>query len=345
MHPIGRRLTAALSLALVALPLAACGDDKPDPGTDPGEVVEGRSGVEIDTGKRMQVLVPAGRLDIRLGEPISSLPSERTAQLTRRDAPEGGSFVPLVWSFDTSALEAFAPIFGDRSPLKIELVADGETYTLAPPTAEKRSDAKPSYIAIEGPGRELTLEVGYDGVTQELDLVSGKRDAGRAAGLYDLPEPKPNAAVEDLLKDCPMASWSTEPGEFRNYSCQIAAPVPTPYVVGEWAKPNHTWLAIYADTNLTAYALTNGAGQAVTYAVETNEDVSKVRGEKALGIIGDQVLAGTARGIMVFEVKGDLPSEFELRRRYELTATGATGDAPERITREIGGTVPLKYGS
>lgn len=343
MHPTGRRFAAALSLALLALPLAACGEDEPDPGTQPGEIVEGRSGFEIETGKWMQVLVPAGRLDVRLGEPIEALPEERTAQLTAREAPDGGTFVPLVWSFDTSALEGYGVVFGDRSPLKIELVADGEAYHLAPPTAERRRDAKPSYVAVDGPARDLRLRVGYDGVTQELDLRSGKRDAGRAAGLYDLPEPDPGAAVEDLLEDCPMEDWTTPVGEFRNFSCQLAKPVATPYVVGEWAKPGRTWLAVYTDTTLTAYALSNSSGQGVTYTVEANEDASTVRGKPALGIIGDQVVTGTARGIMVFEVRGDLPEQFQLRRRYELVASGSTGDAPKRITREIGGPVPLEY--
>ncbi len=331
-----RRLTA-LALGLL-LPLTACGDDDPaSPTTKVGDQIPGRIS-DLKPGTSTAILTPAGRLSVGFAEPVERLEEKETTDLTARTAPDGATFVPIVWSFQDDAIYGeLTRLFGERKPLEVELVAGKEKYSLIPPDSATGKAAQ--YVVVEGDGSELSLEVTYNKVTQTLDAETGKLDKGVAAGLYDLPETKVR------LKDCPIKSWFTEPGVFPQYTCQYTNAVATPYVVDTWAKPGRTWLAVSVATNLLLYATGELDGDIASYRVVGSKELSTVNGKEALGTLREKVDAGFAAGTLVFDVKGPLPKKLHILREYKLTLNGAAGkiDAPERRTVKIGGDVDLVY--
>ena len=132
-------------------------------------------------------MVPSGRLDIRVGHPVMRLDEEATTEREVRTAPEGGVFLGITWTFGPGDMHAFDKVFGQPLPLKMILTSGGKEYPLAPPRlALTGAESDAYYVAVEGDGEDAVIEVEYAGVTQTLDLVSGKREAGDAKALYKL---------------------------------------------------------------------------------------------------------------------------------------------------------------
>jgi hypothetical protein len=327
----------ALLLGLV-LALSACGEEAPaSPDTNVGDQIEGRV-ADLDPGESKDVVTPAGRLSVSFADPVTSLDEESTTDLTARSAPEGGSFVPIVWSFkDDEIFGEISRLFGDRQPMEVTLVTGGESYELVPPGASPGKKAE--YVAVEGSGEDIELEVTYDELTQTLDADTGKLEKGVAKGLYDLQKTKVK------LRDCPIKKWFTQFGVFPQYECRYTTAVPSPYVVNEWAKPGHTWLSVTVATNLAIYATGELSGALASYRVVDSSELSTIGGKKPLGTLDESVNAGAASGILVFDVKGKLPKTMHLLRQYKLTLNGASGkiDAPEKRTVKIGGDIQLVY--
>jgi hypothetical protein len=335
MCPMKLRL-AVLAAALL-LPLTACDDEAPrSPQTSIGDQVEGRTG-DLEAGERTAVVTPAGRLTVSFGDPVRELDKEQTTDLVARTAPEGASFVPLVWSFQEDVFGKVALLFGDRKPLEVALVSDGERYPLTPP--EDATGQSTEYVVVDGAAKHLQLEVTYNKVTQTLDARTGRLDKGVAAGLYALPRTKIR------IKDCPIKQWFTEPAVFPQYTCQYTTAIPSPYVAETWAKPGHTWLSVTVATNLALYATGELGGAIASYRVVDSKELSTIGGRKSLGTLREKVDGGLASGTIVFEVKGRLPRTMRLMREYELSLNGAAGkvDAPQHRTVRIGGDVPLLY--
>ena len=86
----------------------------------------------------------------------------------------------------------------------------------------------------------------YDGLTQSLDPRTGRRDAGRAGPLYDLPgwTAAAPACPDGLLLAAPGFGFSGEDEE-RRVTCEPPAATATPYADGlGWAAPGRTWLSV-----------------------------------------------------------------------------------------------------
>ena len=94
MPPLRRRLAAAAALATL-LPLTACGDEMPAIRTVPvGDIVEGRTPEQIADGKRSFLMLPVGRLDLRVGELLERIDDDETRDGVGQRAPDGGRLVP-----------------------------------------------------------------------------------------------------------------------------------------------------------------------------------------------------------------------------------------------------------
>jgi len=332
-----RRLAALAALGLL-LPLAACTEDTPEsPDTKVGDTIEGRT-AGLDIGERTPVLTPAGRLKVAFADPVTRLEKDETTELTARRAPEGGSFVPVVWSFEDDAIYGeITRLFGDRQPLEIELVTGGERYSLTPPNPGGGQAAE--YVAVDGNGAGAELEVTYDGLTQTLDAETGELDKGVAEQLYDLPKTKIR------IKDCPTKKWFDQPLIFQHYECKFTTAIPSPYVVNEWVKPGHTWLSVTVATNLGLFATGELDGALASYDVVGNTELSTVDGEKPLGTLREKINEGAASGTLVFDIKGKLPQTMQILREYKLNLNGAVGtiEAPQKRTVKIGGPIELVY--
>jgi hypothetical protein len=334
----GRCLLAALSALGLLLSLAACSEEQPEsPDTKVGDQIEGRV-ADLDPGKSTDVLTPAGRLTVSFADAVTRLEKDEATDLTARSAPDGGSFVPVVWSFqDDDIYGEITRLFGDRQPMEVELVTGGESYTLTPPDAGPGKKAE--YVAVEGSGDDVTLEVTYNGLTQTLDAETGKLDKGVAKGLYDLPKTKIK------IKDCPIKGWFTKPGVFPQYECRYTTAVPSPYVADTWVEKGHTWLSVTVATNLALFATGELNGALASYRVVDNTELSTIGGEKSLGTLNSKVNAGVASGTLVFDILGKLPKKMHLLREYTLTLNGVVGkiDAPEKRKVKIGGDIKLAY--
>jgi hypothetical protein len=333
-----RRLTA-LALGLLLLPLVSCSEDDPEsPDIAAGDTVAGSFG-EIEADKPVDVVTPAGRLSVAFGEPVQALSEEQTTDRTEKKPPEGGAFVPIVWSLDDKVWGDIARVFGDREPLKVEVTVDGETYAVPPPSpgGEKTTE----YLAVDSAGKDIRLDVGYGDLTQTLDVESGELEKGVAAGLYDL------AGTKVRIKNCPIAKWLKDPTDFVQYKCQYTTAIPTPYIANTWAKPGHTWLAVNIATSLVLFATGSLLEESIAnYDAIGVTDRSTIDGKKPLGILDERAVDGTSSGVLVFDIKGRLPKTMDVLREYKLTLSGAAGkvDAPQRRTARIGGELELKYG-
>lgn len=334
----GRRRLAALAALGLMLPVAACSDDTPaSPDTKLGDQISGRVG-DLEPGERTAVVTPAGRLSVSFADPVTSLEKDQTTDLTARSAPEGGSFVPVVWSFDNDKIFGeITRLFGDRKPLEVDLVAGDKHYSLTPP--DSGPGRKAEYVAVKGKGEDVSLEVTYDGLTQTLDAETGKLDKGVAAPLYDLPKTKIK------IKDCPTKEWFDQPLIYQQYECRFTTAIPSPYVVNKWAKKGHTWLAVTVATNLALYATGELDAAIASYDVVGNKELSTIDGKKPLGTLNERVNEGQASGTLVFDISGELPKKMQILREYKLNLNGAVGkiDAPQKRSAKIGGEIELVY--
>jgi hypothetical protein len=242
-----------------------------------------------------------------------------------------------VWTIEDKVYGEIARLVGDRRPLEVELVADSERFSLTPPDSGAGKTAQ--YVAVGGNADDLGLEVTYDGLTQTVDVATGERESGVAERLYDL------AGKELRIKDCPIKKWFTDPTRLLAYECKYMTAVPSPYVANTWVEKGQTWLAVTVATNLVNYAIGQLNGSIASYEVVANEERSTIDGAAPLGTLREKVDGGAAFGVVVFDIKGELPDTMRVMRRYRLTLNGAVGkiDAPQKQTVKIGGDVKLVY--
>lgn len=337
VSPGRRGLTALAALGLL-LPVAACSGDAPESAdTKVGDQISGRVG-DLERSERTAVVTPAGRLSVSFADPVTRLDEDQTTDLTARSAPDGGSFVPVVWSFvDDKIFGELTRLFGDREPLEVRLVAGRKKYPLTPPDSGPGNQAE--YVAVEGNAKDLSLEVTYDGLTQTLDVGTGKLDKGAAAGLYELPKTKIK------IKDCPTKEWFTTALIYQQYECQYTTAAPSPYVANKWAKKGHTWLSVRVATNLALYATGELDGALASYDVVGNKELSTINGAKPVDTLNEKVNEGAASGTLVFDITGQLPKTMQILREYQLNLNGAAGkvDAPQKRTAKVGGQIELVY--
>ncbi len=275
-----------LALLAALLPLTACSPDEKSAATRPGDVVLARAGVDTEGAAQGFLVVPSGRLDIRAGTPVESITAEATTEREQRTAPEGGVFVPITWTFRSGGIEKLTRIFGRPQPIDMTLVSDGTSYPLSPPSVERDGEAVDAYyVAVEGEGKELELELGYSGVTQTLDLLTGGQQTGRAQGLYDLGE----VAYSDKLRACPTDEWlGRDPMVQVGFTCQRADSLTVPFANGEWAPEGSTFVVIELATVLTAYAVYTPTGGSAFYSPVSSKEKSKLDGEGPTGTIEDE---------------------------------------------------------
>jgi hypothetical protein len=341
--PTPSRHICVLTLLVALLPLAGCGSDpETDASATVGETVAARAGVDTEGAPKGHLLLPSGRLDIRAGEPVESIPEDATSEREARTAPDGGVFLPLTWTFRTGSMARLVPLFGRPLPIRMTLISGGERYALAPPTAERDGEGVDAYyLAVDGTGEQAVLEVEYAGVTQRLDLVDGGRDEGRASALYGLdtsgydPDPKP----------CPSDGWiKAGPTVQVTFSCTSTDAVQVPFVDGQWAPKGRTFAVVGLTSNLSLYTIYGAAGGGATYTVRASKDRTELAGARPSRVLDEVEEAGTAAGYLVFELKGAVPRSLDFRRSYQLQRSTLQGDvqAPPELKLEIAGTIPLR---
>jgi len=336
------RHVCALTLLVALLPLAACGSDPQTDATDFGDTVAAKGGVDTTGAPKGHLLLPTGRLDVRAGKPIESLSADVTQERTERTAPDGGVFVPLTWTYLTTAMEKLEPVFGPTLPIDMTLVTDGESYPLTPPTPERDGErAEAYYVAVAGTGKKVSLEVEYAGVTQSLDLASGKRDPGAAKNIYSMD----TSTYSEELKPCPSQTWIDEgPLAQAGFTCNRTNAVVVPFVDGEWAPEGTNFAVIGLTSTLASFAVHGVSGAGATYTVASGKDKSTLAGERSVKVLDQNGSAGFSAGILVFPLKGKLPASLDLHRTYQLVRSARVGniDAPHARKLDVRGEIPLR---
>ena len=326
-----RCAVAVAGLLALAPALVACGADD---GVAAGDVVPARDTAQFaGTGSESMVALPIGRLEITLGKPTTKLAADDTRQREALEAPAGGTFIPLTWQYDAASFGRYAQyIDTDASPV-IDLVADGASYRIPPPddTGEGSSSF---YVVVAGPGKDPGLKIDFDGVTQTVDLTTGERDEGAAAGLYRLGAPK------SARSDCTGAiEYGRKLAGDSTYSCSVTRPVRLPYAGDGWADDGESWLAVTVRTSLgrwneVARDLKSGG---VYYAtgVEAGFRLGDIEAAHVYRDLTRATCPNTTRGTcssevhVIFPVGRKAPKKLTVDQDYTLLLTSSWGDGAD----------------
>ncbi len=335
------RHVSVLTLLAALLLSAGCGSDPETETAKVGEIVYAKAGVDTTGAPKTHLLLPSGRLDVRAGEPVDSLAGDATRERTARNAPGGGVFVPITWTFRTAEMAKLMPVFGRPLPIQMTMISGGERYTLAPPVVERDGEEVDAYyVAVDGAGKQVVLEVTYAGVTQTLDLVSGERSKGQADGLYTMD----TRGYSIKPEPCPSDGWiNAAPTVQITFSCTSTEPLVVPFVNGKWAPKDHSFVLIGLNTSLSIYQIYGAAGAGATYTVSANKDKTELAGKRPAQVLEKVEQGGVAGGYFVFDLKGPLPNDLSFHRTYELQRSALQGDvdAPHQVTLDIDGRLPL----
>jgi hypothetical protein len=283
-HPAAGLLLGVLLVAS----LSACDDEGPRPEAV-GTVVAGAGAtVEGDSGF---VFVPAGRIDVTVGAPLTRpLSGDEAADGAIHAPPVGGAFVPVAWTHDPAALPAPLEVAGPHPELTaMALVADGTSYPLGSPydvaAVGGTTDAlvRVLYVAVPTLPTRLLISADYDGATQTLDPASGQIGPGKAGALY---HPVPRLTASSCRP-------GAQPGPAPRLACSVRDVAVVPYVPGAgWADPPEGWLVVHYRVDAGAADLRGVslrlAGRAPVAVLDARRAAHRARGSVAF--------AGATRG-------------------------------------------------
>lgn len=340
------RTPAALLTALLLLPaLAACGDST---SVRPGDTVPARDSSQFAQGAPVSLTLPIGRLEVYLGTPTRTLRSADTLEPDTVEAPEGETFVPITWQYDAASFGDLTDYLGDgiETAPKVAFVADGASYRLPAPEA-RGEGAESFYVLVEGDGRDVSLKVDFDGVTQSLDLRTGERDTGAAAPLYDLDVKagRARSCAADTKYD------RSGPGKTPTFACTITPVLRLPYAAGQWAPEGSSWLTTTITTTLSRYdEIAPDFSSGGTYYATGVTPSFTLGGTKAVAALrdGGSVCpdATTAACTTTYHVVFADPGKGAANRRFKATETfdlklgaavvaGQTAGGPEKLTATV----------
>lgn len=184
-----RKVAAALALAVAgAAVLAGCGSSA----ATRVEGVEAPGGPSVLQGSAVDVQLPNGRLALTLAPPASVVTAAQSADGQKHTAPDGHTYLGVLAQLQPSVgvpdwQTNFFP--GDDTVPSLAFEVGGTTY----PVGREGAQGVPTYVLVPSKG-DPQLEVTWHGVTQRVDVETGKRDPGDAALLYE-PSPAPVAHV------------------------------------------------------------------------------------------------------------------------------------------------------
>ena len=189
--------------------------------------------------------------------------------------------VPISWQYDPWDKGRLDGIVATTDTPIIDLVSNGEHYRLPPPQLEDEG-GESFYVVVDGDAKARSLEIAFDGVTQTVNLATGKTDEGEAAALYDI--------GDDALakKPCDDAQWFDSDTVVAEFSCDLFGPVLTPYAAGEWAPEGSLWLALTVQTDMRVYGETDGLGGGARYTATRVKVKPEIDGEAPAEVLSTE---------------------------------------------------------
>lgn len=341
------RRPAAVALGLLLLPaLAACGDDA---GVAVGDVVNAREDDQfIEAGTATTIALPLGRLEVSMGELATELSANDTQQLEPVSAPSGSTFVPITWQYDAGTFGDYEDYIETDARPVIDLVADGAKYRL--PSPESSGEGADSfYLLVSGDGKDASLSVEFDGVTQTADLATGDRDEGEAAPLYDLKPRKERTGSCTTDTEFELTGRSRLP----DYTCHVTRSAQIPYAGGAWAEEGTAWEVLSISTTLRRYdQLAADFRSGAIYVAVGVESTFKLGKLKPTKVIEDRRTACpdpnrggcTALYHLIFEVEddADAPDRLQMDQTYDLALSSLWGGGEGKDSLELTSTSKLK---
>ncbi|XBB65581.1 hypothetical protein ABFU82_15845 [Nocardioides sp. WV_118_6] len=343
-----RRCAVAVAGLLALAPaLVACGGDT---GVAVGDVVPARDDAQFSgAGNESVVALPIGSLEITLGKPTDKLSADDTRQAEAIDAPDGGTFVPITWQYDASSFGRYADFIDTEATPDVDLIADGATYRIPPPD-DSGTGSTSFYVVVGGPGKDPSLKIDFDGVTQTVDLTTGDRDAGAAEALYDLPSPRTKRT------DCTGAiEYGRKLVGSSTFTCSVTRPVRLPYAGDAWAEDGQGWLAVTVRTTLgrwneVAKDLKSGGVYYATGVVGSFR-LGDIEAAQAYQDNGETTCPSTTSGScttefhVIFPVGDKAPKKLRVEQDYTLLLTSAWGtgtDTEQNLDLPVTATTTLK---
>ncbi|HXH76973.1 hypothetical protein [Nocardioides sp.] len=212
---------------------------QPQDGLEAGTLIsETASGALV--GRSTEVRVPWGSLQVTVTEPLDETP----------DGEKVGPGASLV-GVQVSLRGPEDLLVTDRVPNgylldpTFTLVADDEEYLLEGLAGwindeEITPVSRRQYVALKGVPEKLSLRVGYEGVEQVVDGLTGILARGKALPLYELGFP-------GGAQPCAEPLWSTGAGDVGENvtTCLITSSAMRPYVAGlGWAPEGSRWMLV-----------------------------------------------------------------------------------------------------
>ncbi len=340
-----RPVTAVLGLLVLAPALAACGG-----GADVsvGDIVDARRDDQfVGKGKASMLALPIGRLEISSADPVTKLTADDTAQLEEITAPEGSAFVPITWQYDAGTFGDYDDyVESDATPV-VDLVADKASYRIPAPQPSGIG-ADSFYVLVSGDGKDASLQVEFDGVTQTVALATGKREEGRAAALYDLKPRRERTAActTDSKFDVDVRD------RLSDYACNVTRTARVPYAGGEWAPEGKDWLVVTVRTTLRRYdKVAEDLRSGAVYVATAVTSSFRMGGTKPVQVIEDRTRTAcpdkTRGGCvvvyhLVFEAGKKKPSTLRMDQTYELSLSGVWGGSEGRDTVKLTNRARIK---
>ncbi|MCD4525395.1 hypothetical protein [Nocardioides sp. cx-173] len=309
-------MVAIAALAVAALVLAVlvwranAGDASET--ADVGEMVP----LETDPyGRAITVRLPGTDLTFVVGAPVDVVAHEmldveyddpRWEDGQDLQAPDGGTLVPLGWRFDAPGGLLSD---GDPAPIELRLVAGDRTVELD--RVDLGHDDVVSYdprmLAVGVGGdldvTDLSLEVEYDGLTQTVDVSTGKVDAGVAQALYEQ-ERSLTAGCTEVEDRCALAAAdpasSLRPSP-PNLTASYVSLYPYDPVLG-WADDGTLWAAVRLQ--ILGVSVHNAAGDSWKVRRYSRPSVS-LDGAQPVRRDGLEADAHDSYGSVVFRVDAD----------------------------------------
>lgn len=343
---LGRPAGSLLAALAVLLVPTACGDSSADPGARAQRPVVARDPM---AGDRASVLLPTGRLDLTVGTPVDAVPADRTKDLKAVSAPDGGSLVPVSWTFDGSQAPWLGLLAAHPDEAVVSLQVGGRSYRVGPPyqvgaggtiaTDPDRAFYVP--VGATPDPADIAVSVAYDGLTQVVHPATGESDLGVAAGLARLEGPRPGGVP------CPDHGWRAVPRSVDvQVDCTISLAGRTPYwPTAGWAEAGHQWLVLDVPEVRLLRAVARGPHGSTTYRVADISDLSRYAGRSPRSVLGQQQPPRqyVAGGVQVFDVAAGDRGTLRLALRFSLEADDVQGhsSAPDTVSLRVTHEVPL----
>lgn len=208
---------------------AATAAAPPLPVATPGEVIPNAQTTAQPVASDVEIISSDTTRDwtIAVDQPVTA-----TTGADAKKAPSGGRFV----TFQIRPLE-HSISDGQSHPVEWTVKSGGASF----PVATDEQGATPDVVTMAVPGQDAVLSMTHTGVTQTVDLVTGKRGSGTPADAYYLTYQSGRNQFQAALDSSRPVGTVNGTGEIsvrrEGYSS----------VLGRWAAPGKMFVSVTAD--------------------------------------------------------------------------------------------------